>query len=586
MYHRNGGVVAETLADAEAFAQELKALNVTPAFVFDGATTGMKPRAHRLRQETANKQVAAVTQLGRLISATEAVLSSAPATSVKQLSTLVADADAVRAPAPVPAPLSPSVPLEPFTVSKALRAGTTTSATAQLAAALQAALAHTELVSGSQSTTDTSVESTKKSTELVCETLRLQAPAQASSPAHSARLHQIAEAMSDTDNVHVACPSPSTQDAVKRADTAPRQISQSHLASLQASLGDAKARWAKADAASRRPPSEVWSGVRRVLTTAFGTNAVQTAPDDAERHVAKLVMEGAADFAASTDYDTLFFGSPHVVLHFTDKRKMVRVDLAEVLDMLQVTRHQLVDFALLCGCDFCDKVPGIGPVTALRLMHTYGSIEAMYDKELKHRLEAGCPFEYAYGRKRYFENTPGAEHAPTPPILINAPPRSSVAPPATKRAKVTIATAPKLVRTYGTAANVLPAPLPMDDLLPSGDALVITRRSCTRQLFEELDECHHDSKSDSDATVAYFSSDDDSPCFIRRASSEHARGAVASAANQRAQKRQLSHQEGRACETRASFLDDTHGVVVDKAKQRRDALLAALECDYEDEDDV
>lgn len=40
-----------------------------------------------------------------------------------------------------------------------------------------------------------------------------------------------------------------------------------------------------------------------------------------------------------------------------------------------MSKEMLVDFAILCGCDFCPKIPNIGPKTAYELIRKYKNLE-------------------------------------------------------------------------------------------------------------------------------------------------------------------------------------------------------------------
>lgn len=152
------------------------------------------------------------------------------------------------------------------------------------------------------------------------------------------------------------------------------------------------------------PTGALFREARRALGDIFGSHSVVTAADDAERHIAVLCSRGDIDFAVSEDYDTLFFGSPNLVRHFLDDSKMVVLQRAAVQAALGLPSYEhLVDFGILCGCDVCDKVKGIGPVKALALVQKYGSIDAMFARELKPRLDAEDPpvdFNYTFARAR------------------------------------------------------------------------------------------------------------------------------------------------------------------------------------------
>ena len=42
--------------------------------------------------------------------------------------------------------------------------------------------------------------------------------------------------------------------------------------------------------------------------------------------------------------------------------------LSSILEELDLTYEQYIDFCILCGCDYTSKVPGIGPVKALKMI--------------------------------------------------------------------------------------------------------------------------------------------------------------------------------------------------------------------------
>jgi len=40
---------------------------------------------------------------------------------------------------------------------------------------------------------------------------------------------------------------------------------------------------------------------------------------------------------------------------------------------------EFVDLCILCGCDYCDNIDGIGAVTALKLINKYRTLEKVLD---------------------------------------------------------------------------------------------------------------------------------------------------------------------------------------------------------------
>ncbi|MCK5240018.1 MAG: flap structure-specific endonuclease, partial [Candidatus Thorarchaeota archaeon] len=59
------------------------------------------------------------------------------------------------------------------------------------------------------------------------------------------------------------------------------------------------------------------------------------------------------------------------------------IDLDLNLKLLGITREQLIDIAMLVGTDYNDKVPGVGPKTALKLIKKHDSIEGIIKGEVK-----------------------------------------------------------------------------------------------------------------------------------------------------------------------------------------------------------
>ena len=62
-----------------------------------------------------------------------------------------------------------------------------------------------------------------------------------------------------------------------------------------------------------------------------------------------------------------------------------------------MTMEQFIDLCILCGCDYCDSIDGIGPVTAFKLMKTHGTLEKVIEfikKENKVKERYRIPKEY------------------------------------------------------------------------------------------------------------------------------------------------------------------------------------------------
>ena len=47
----------------------------------------------------------------------------------------------------------------------------------------------------------------------------------------------------------------------------------------------------------------------------------------------------------------------------------------KMIEDLNLTHDQFIEFCILCGCDYCDSIPKVGNITALKLIKKFGNIE-------------------------------------------------------------------------------------------------------------------------------------------------------------------------------------------------------------------
>jgi flap endonuclease-1 len=130
------------------------------------------------------------------------------------------------------------------------------------------------------------------------------------------------------------------------------------------------------------------------LLDALGISWIQ-APSEGEAQAAFMAARGDVWTVASQDHDSLLFGAPRMVknLAITGRRKLPRrdayveiqpevIELAKALQGLSLTREQLVDVGILIGTDFNpDGVKGIGPKTAVKLIHEHGTLEDLMQQK-------------------------------------------------------------------------------------------------------------------------------------------------------------------------------------------------------------
>ncbi|MDF1538588.1 MAG: flap endonuclease-1 [Candidatus Thorarchaeota archaeon] len=131
------------------------------------------------------------------------------------------------------------------------------------------------------------------------------------------------------------------------------------------------------------------------LLSAMGIPHIQ-APSEGEALAAQMAREGIVWASASQDNDSLLYNCPRMIknLSISGRRRVSRaktfktispevIDLDLNLKLLGLTREQLIDIAMLIGTDYNDKVPNVGPKTALKLIKKHGCLEVIIKEENK-----------------------------------------------------------------------------------------------------------------------------------------------------------------------------------------------------------
>lgn len=100
-----------------------------------------------------------------------------------------------------------------------------------------------------------------------------------------------------------------------------------------------------------------------------------TAPGEAETHACRLLKEGKVQYILTTDTDCLPMGCSIITHIDTHEGRCRMVRYEALLEETGLTEEQFVDFCILCGCDYNQKLPRIGVKRALSLIKKHGSIE-------------------------------------------------------------------------------------------------------------------------------------------------------------------------------------------------------------------
>ncbi|KAG9391069.1 Flap endonuclease, FEN1 [Carpediemonas membranifera] len=131
---------------------------------------------------------------------------------------------------------------------------------------------------------------------------------------------------------------------------------------------------------------------------------VVEAKGEAEAQCVQMCKDGLVAAVATEDMDALTFGCPKLVRRFmAPEKKKIAVHEYRVSDLLaamDLTMDQFVDVCIMCGCDYTETIPGIGPKKALDGIKEHKSIEAVLTHLSAKQQEAYNPDNFRYEEAR------------------------------------------------------------------------------------------------------------------------------------------------------------------------------------------
>ena len=144
------------------------------------------------------------------------------------------------------------------------------------------------------------------------------------------------------------------------------------------------------------------------LLTLLGIPFVN-APCEAEAECAALCKAGLVDAIATEDMDSLVFGTPILLRHLSYSQKgdqeIIQIDHRIMMEKCGLTNDQFIDFCILCGCDYCETIKGIGQKTAYSLIQEHKNIEGIikHIDTKKYQIPDNWNYEQA---RELFKNHP------------------------------------------------------------------------------------------------------------------------------------------------------------------------------------
>ncbi|KAI0739004.1 PIN domain-like protein [Daedaleopsis nitida] len=156
------------------------------------------------------------------------------------------------------------------------------------------------------------------------------------------------------------------------------------------------------------PTSQTYDESKEILH-AMGIPCIEpSGPYEAEALAASVVLHGHADYVASEDTDVLIYDAPLIRNLGSINGPIVVISGAEVRTVLQLDRAQFIDFALLLGTDFSQRIKNVGPTRALKFIREHGKIEQVLQHETKYppRISLNAYLEQVQLAREVFQTLP------------------------------------------------------------------------------------------------------------------------------------------------------------------------------------
>lgn len=142
------------------------------------------------------------------------------------------------------------------------------------------------------------------------------------------------------------------------------------------------------------------------LCNLFGIKYVQVeGGGEAEGILSMLCKNNVIQGVITEDSDILANGGNLLLKNFSsDKNDIEENCLEGILHCLELTHDEFIDFCILCGCDYTEKIPSLGPMNAIKIIHKYKNIEKFLENNDKYDIPED--FLKKYERARYLFNQP------------------------------------------------------------------------------------------------------------------------------------------------------------------------------------
>jgi flap endonuclease-1 len=120
------------------------------------------------------------------------------------------------------------------------------------------------------------------------------------------------------------------------------------------------------------------------------------ADGEAETYCAVLTKNGFTSGCITEDTDYLACGGNNFIRSFNSStNNIVLYKIKEVLSDLELSYDQFIDMCILCGCDYTNKIVGIGAIKAYKFIKNFGTIEGVIES-IKDKDSYKVPEDFDY----------------------------------------------------------------------------------------------------------------------------------------------------------------------------------------------
>ncbi|KAK7039524.1 flap endonuclease 1 [Favolaschia claudopus] len=140
------------------------------------------------------------------------------------------------------------------------------------------------------------------------------------------------------------------------------------------------------------PPTNQTYDESKELLRSMGVPCIDTTGTyEAEALASSIVIQGFADYVVSEDTDVVAYDAPLLRNISNRSSPIMMLSGLEIRTALELDRSSFIDFALLLGTDFSQRIKNVGPVRALKFIRQHGSIERVIESETKYPPRVAPP---------------------------------------------------------------------------------------------------------------------------------------------------------------------------------------------------